>query len=132
MSEDFYLRVNRICAQDARYPSDAYEFVMQALFFTQKRLKRPGHISAQELLDGVKEYAIDQFGPMSHAVLEHWGITATEDLGNIVFNMVENGLLKKTEDDKLEDFKGAYDLKQEFVQGYRRYLEKQIEGNNLL
>lgn len=131
MSEDFYIKVNRIYAKDSRYLPDAYEFVMQALFFTQKKLKRQGHISASELLDGIKEFAIDQFGPLSHTVLEHWGITSTDDFGNIVFNMVENGLLKKTDDDKLEDFKGAYDLKEEFVRGYRRYLEKQVRGKDL-
>jgi uncharacterized repeat protein (TIGR04138 family) len=104
---------------------------MQALFFTQKLLNRKGHISAQELLNGIKEFALEQFGPMSHAVLEHWGIKSTDDLGNIVFNMVQNGLLKKTEDDDLEDFKGVYDLKQEFDRGYRHNLEKQIKEKKL-
>ena len=128
MSDTFLDQVERIYQQDSRYKPESYEFVMQALFFTQKQLNRKGHVSAQELLDGIKEFALEQFGPMSHTVLEHWGIKSTDDLGNIVFNMVQNGLLRKTEDDNLEDFKGVYDLKREFDRGYRRNLEKQIKG----
>ena len=128
MSDTFLDQVEKIYQQDSRYKPESYEFVMQALFFTQKQLNRKGHVSAQELLDGIKEFALEQFGPMSHTVLEHWGIKSTDDLGNIVFNMVQNGLLRKTEDDNLEDFKEVYDLKQEFDRGYRRNLEKQIKG----
>ena len=127
MSNTFSDQVEKIHRQDPRYKAESYEFVMQALFFTQKQLNRKGHVSAQELLDGIKEFALEQFGPMSHTVLEHWGIKSTDDLGNIVFNMVQNGLLRKTEDDNLEDFKGVYDLKREFDRGYRRNLEKQIK-----
>lgn len=127
MAENFFSQLEKIFAKDSRYKPDAYEFIMQALFFTQKRLKRQGHVTAQELLDGIKEFSLEQFGPMAHTVLEHWGIQNTDDFGNIVFNMVENGLLKKTDDDNLEDFKGAYDLRQEFDSGYRRHLEKQIK-----
>lgn len=127
MSDTFLDQVEKIYQQDSRYKPESYEFVMQALFFTQKQLNRKGHVSAPELLDGIKEFALEQFGPMSHTVLEHWGIKSTDDLGNMVFNMVQNGLLRKTEDDNLEDFKGAYDLKQEFDRGYRRNLEKQIK-----
>jgi len=131
MAEDFFAQVGKICEKDPRYRADAYEFMMHALFFTQKQLKREGHVSAQELLNGIKKFALEQFGPLSHAVLEYWGINSTDDFGHIVFNMVENGLLKKTEDDNIEDFKGVYDLKKEFEIGYRRHLEKQIKEGRL-
>jgi len=131
MAEDFFKQVEKICEKDPRYKPDAYEFVMQALFFTQKKLKREGHVNGPELLSGIKDFTIEQFGPMAHIVLDHWGIKSTDDFGNIVFNMVENGLLKKTADDNLEDFKRVYDLKAEIETGYRRHLEKQIKNQKL-
>jgi len=131
MAESFFGKVEKIYEKDPRYKPDAYEFVMQALFFTQKHLKREGHVSAEELLNGIKEFTLEQFGPMAHTVLEHWGIKNTDDFGNIVFNMVENGLLKKTDEDNIEDFKKAYDLKKEFEVGYRRRLEKLIKDQKL-
>ena len=127
MAKDFYNHVERIFEKDPRYHPDAYEFVMHALFYTQKKLKRRGHISAEELLNGIKDFTLEQFGPMAHTVLEHWGITSTDDLGNIVFNMVENGLLRKTEDDDIQDFRGVYDLKQVFEASYRTHLKRQIK-----
>jgi uncharacterized repeat protein (TIGR04138 family) len=126
MSKDFYNQVEKIFKGDPRYKPESYEFVMQALFYTQKRLKREGHISAQELLNGIKDFALEQFGPMAPTVFEHWGITSTDDLGNIVFKMIENGLLKKTEGDSLEDFRAVYDLKETFKTGYRTRLEREI------
>lgn len=128
MADNFFSQVEKIYEKDPRYKPDSYEFVMQALFFTQKQLKRHGHISGQELLSGIKDFSIEQFGPLAHTVLEHWGIKSTDDFGHIVFNMVENGFLKKTDDDNLEDFKGVYDLKTEFETGYRRHLERQIKN----
>jgi uncharacterized repeat protein (TIGR04138 family) len=108
--KDFYQVVEKICAKDIRYKQDSYEFLMQALHFTQGKLKRQGHITGRELLEGIRQFAIDQYGPMAKTVLNHWGITKTEDFGNIVFYMVENKLLSKTETDSIEDFKDVYDF----------------------
>jgi uncharacterized repeat protein (TIGR04138 family) len=107
---DFYQLVEDICAKDNRYKPDSYEFVMQALHFTQGKLKREGHITGRELLEGIREFVIEQYGPMAKTVLNHWGITKTEDFGNIVFNLVENKLLSKTDTDSLGDFKDVYDF----------------------
>jgi len=108
MASKFCDKVTDICQRDRRYKPDAYEFVMQALWFTQKKLKRKDHISGQELLEGIKEFGLDQFGPMAKTVFHHWGIKVTEDFGEIVFNMVENGIMSKAEKDSREDFKNAY------------------------
>jgi uncharacterized repeat protein (TIGR04138 family) len=108
--KDFYLLVEKICAKDCRYKPDAYEFLMQALHFTQNKIKREGHVSGHELLEGIRDFAIEQYGPMAKTVLNHWGITKTEDFGNIVFNMVNSKLLSKTEEDSISDFKSIYDF----------------------
>ena len=114
MESDFYKKIEEITKKDSRYQHDAYEFVMQALWFTQNKLKRKGHVAGRELLTGIKEFALEQYGPMTRSVFEHWGIKATQDFGEIVFNMVENGLLGKTEKDSREDFKNIYDFSEAF------------------
>jgi len=111
---NFYQVVEEICAADQRYKPDAYEFVMQALHFTQNKFKRETHVSGRELLDGIREFAIEQYGPMVKTVLSHWGITKTEDFGNIVFNMVDRKLLSKTEEDSINDFRNIYDFEAVF------------------
>jgi len=114
MNIDFYKKVEEIIKHDFRYKADAYEFLMQALWFTQKKLKRSGHVTGKELLEGIREFALEQYGPLAKTVLEHWGIHSTEDFGEIVFNLVEAGLLKKTEEDSKEDFKDVYDFNEAF------------------
>ena len=104
----FYDVVEELCEKDTRYKSDSYEFVMQALAFTQKKLKKPGHVTGKELLDGIRQYALKTYGPMARTVLEFWGIHTTEDFGNIVFNMITVKLFSKTQDDTIDDFKDVY------------------------
>lgn len=116
-----------IIARDPRYHRDAYLFVREALDHTQKsankeesiRLTRlpaekEKHVTGQQLLAGIREFALAQFGPMTQMVLEEWGIRNCRDFGEIVFNMVESGWLKKTEKDSLEDFDGGYDFNEAF------------------
>ena len=112
--KNFYQTINEIFEKDLRYKPDSYEFVMQALNFTQKKLGREGHITGKELLEGIRLFALEQYGPMAKTVLTHWGIKKTEDFGNIVFNMIEQRLLSKTESDRLEDFKDGYDFESAF------------------
>ncbi len=114
MSIDFHSKIGKIIKKDVRYKADAYEFVMQALWFTQKKLKRNGHISGKELLGGIKEFALDQYGPMAKTVIRHWGINTTEDFGEIVFNMVNSGLMRKNENDSCDEFKNGYDFDKVF------------------
>jgi len=108
--KDFYQVVEEICAKDPRYKPDSYEFLMQALHYTQGKLKRQGHISGKELSEGIRDLTIEQYGPMAKTVLNHWGITRTEDFGNIVFNMIDKELLSKTEGDSIDDFKDVYNF----------------------
>jgi len=82
--------------KDPRYPREAYLFVREALDHTQRILAKDKqgairHISGQELLSGIREYASTQFGPMAMTVLQEWGIHSCQDFGELVFNMVETG-----------------------------------------
>ncbi len=114
MIVDFFKKINDITKRDARYKADAYEFVMEALWFTQKKLRRNGHVTGKELLEGIRDFGLEQFGPMTETVFQNWGITKTEDFGEIVFNMVEHGLMNKTESDSRQDFKNVYNFKEAF------------------
>jgi len=107
--------IEKVSKRDPRYKDDAYFFVLRGLNFTVARLDKPRHLTGQELSEGIRLYAIDQFGPMAREVLEHWGIAATGDFGNIVYNLIEVKLLAKTETDSIDDFKDVYDFKKAFA-----------------
>jgi len=111
--------LEQILARDSRYTREAYFFVREALDFTQKSATKSGrdqvrHVTGQELLDGIREFALQQYGPMTQLLLGEWGLTRCEDFGELVFNMVEAGLLAKTKKDSREDFKGGYDFDDAF------------------
>lgn len=106
--------VREIVGSDPRYATEAYGLVMEALAYTCQRLEREGHVSGHELLDGFRRYVLKEFGPMARLTLAEWGIERGEDVGNIVFNLVDHGLLRKTGEDSIEDFAGAYDFREAF------------------
>lgn len=111
--------LKNILARDPRYTGEAYAFVRAGLDYTVRRLDKPRHVSGQELLDGIREFALAEFGPMTQTVLNGWGIRRTEDIGEIVFNMVETGLLGKTEQDSRADFANGYDFDEAFRKPFR-------------
>lgn len=120
-TKELFRAVQRLCAADPRYASEAYLLTLAALHFTIAALPAPRHITGQELLAGLRQYALDQFGPMARAVLEHWGVRATEDFGRIVFALVEAKVLRKTDADSLEDFRGGYEFDDAFGPGAVTY-----------
>lgn len=104
-----------IVRKDARYGVEAYTFLREALDHTQKAVAKTHknetrHVTGKELLDGIRTYALNTYGPMAITVLDEWGIRRCEDFGELVFNLVEHGLLSKTESDSREDFKDGYDF----------------------
>lgn len=116
---DFDEVVDRIVERDSRFSLEAYGLLREALDFTQQMVHKKSkgkvrHVTGQELLEGVREYALQQFGPMTITVLEEWGIRNTRDIGEIVFNMVENQLLARTDEDSRADFKQGYDFEEAF------------------
>ena len=116
---NFDEKVEMILAKDTRYARGAYAFVRESLDFTQKTIGKENrgqvrHITGQELLDGIRQFALNQFGPMAVTVLEDWGVHNSRDFGEIVFNMVEIELLAKTEKDNRDDFNHGYDFTDAF------------------
>ena len=111
--------VEKILAQDKRYPRDAYVFLREALDFTQKHAGRESrgklrHVTGTELLDGLRQFALQQFGPMTVTVFADWGVQGCRDFGEIVFNMVAVGLLAKTDTDSRVDFQDGYHFSDAF------------------
>lgn len=131
---------------DPRYPMEAYHFVREGLTYAQDVLRlgsnvagadakpesaeRPeseeeasesgteNHISGQQLCEAIREYAIDQYGYMAQVVLKKWGITSTSDFGEIVFNLIEAQLMKKSENDQRSDFDDVYSFDEAFNQRF--------------
>ena len=113
---------------DSRYAYEAFEFICDAVTFTQDRLGRsPGpcdseevnhHVGAGELLRGTCELAVREFGLMAPLVFEYWGVHATDDIGNIVFNLIRIDRLSRSERDDPEDFRDAFDLGRALAEGF--------------
>ena len=112
--KELFKTIDKICARSPRYAPESYLFTLAALHFTVAALPEPRHVTGPELLAGIRQYALDQFGAMSRAVFEHWGVQATEDFGRIVFALVEAQVLGKTEEDSLEDFREVYAFDESF------------------
>ncbi len=107
-------KIQKLIDLNRQYKFEAYSFVRAALHYAMTALPKPRHITGQEFCDGIRRYAIDQFGPLARTVLEYWGVHETLDFGKIVFALVEVGLMRKTEEDTLGDFTNVYDFKAAF------------------
>lgn len=112
--DEYYSKLGEIVEKDPRYDIEAYLFVQEALTFLIGELGRQRHVTGKELLEGIRRYALKEYGPLSRVVLEHWGVRRCGDFGEIVFNMVDKKLLGKTERDSKEDFADGYDFEEAF------------------
>jgi uncharacterized repeat protein (TIGR04138 family) len=115
--------LDSIMASDPRYQRDAYVFLRDGLDYTTKQHKKARgttvrHVTGPELLQGLRQYALKEFGPMVMTVFESWGIHSCEDIGNMVFNLIGAGIFGKTEEDSIEDFKNVYDFEEVFVKPF--------------
>lgn len=122
--------IAKLLKDDRRYKIDAYAFVFEALNYAHSQLgmgaDRPTegeeepeegsareaerHLTGQQLCEGIRQYALDQYGYMAQCVLNSWGVYTTGDFGEIVFNLIGIGQMRKTPDDKREDFEGVFDF----------------------
>jgi uncharacterized repeat protein (TIGR04138 family) len=123
--------LSKIVELDPRYHRDAYMFLRDSLEFTQKVISKANknqvrHISGKELLNGIREYALLTYGPMTATVFAEWGIRSCEDFGNMVFLMVENNLLRKQEQDSPADFKNGYSFDEAFRKPFLPSLKKSV------
>jgi uncharacterized repeat protein (TIGR04138 family) len=115
-----------IVRRDPRFHADAYLFLFGALEHTAQELRRVRdipreqrmRITGEELVRGVRDYGHGEFGPLAKVVLESWGVSETRHIGDIVFNLVDSGLLRKDEKDKREDFDDVFDFQSALVDAY--------------
>ena len=110
--------MDRIRLRDARFTEHAYLFVLSALEFCQTRLLERRHITGRELTIACRDLALERFGVMARLVLEHWGVRSTADIGDIVFTLVDLGLLISQPNDTRDDFCEVYDFDQAFERDY--------------
>jgi len=108
----------RIRARGGQYHERAYLFVLATIEFLQNRIEVRRHVSGPELAWACRDFAQQQFGLLAQGVLTHWGITRTEDLGRIVFTLVEVGLLVTQPGDTESDFEGVYQFADAFGDSY--------------
>lgn len=135
MSEEVHPIV-QLLRNDPRYTIEAYQFVREALSYAQDVLglgsdqppqeeefdpRQPSerHLTGQQLCEAIRKYAIEQYGYMAKVVLNRWGVTKTGDFGNIVYNLIEVGMMKKSAEDRREDFNDVYDFDEAFNQKFQ-------------
>ena len=126
-------RILELCRETPHYAYEAYEFVCEAVSFTMKRLGRAKsdsskqaadqHVSGEELLRGVCDLAIREFGLMAPVVFKQWGIRNTDDVGKMVFNLIKVELLSKSDRDAPEDFHELFDLHRALSEGFELMLD---------
>ena len=116
--QDFTEAIAQVISTDGRYSPAAYDFVREALGVAVGKFQGSNedqHVTGQQLLEGVRLHALNEFGPMAHTTLDLWGIRRGEDVGNIVYNLIEVGYFGRNDGDSLEDFAGGYDFEDAFV-----------------
>lgn len=136
-------RLFELLREDRRYRPDAYAFVSESLDYAQNVLQlgnaRPSeplpeeivaergdpavdtgenHISGGDLCEAARLHAMNLYGRMAKVVLENMGIRRTRDIGNIVFNLINIGEMRKTAEDKIDDFDEVFEFETAFDQGY--------------
>jgi uncharacterized repeat protein (TIGR04138 family) len=126
--------IAELLRQDKRFRFEAYVFVFEALRFAQEKMglgaenlvnsdepdeEPERHVTGQQLCEAMRRYAHEQYGRLAKQVLNHWGVTSTSDFGEIVFNLIEIGQMKKTPDDRREDFDDVFDFDEAFEHGFQ-------------
>ncbi len=106
-----------IVAKDKRYDARAYALLMDVVHYLSGEEGK--HVSGEDILDEFKERALDQYGPMTYTVLTEWGLTCTEDVGEMMFNLVEARRIRKNDEDSAESFSGGYDFRETFLAPYQ-------------
>ena len=130
----FHEALTQILAEDASYHADAYFFIRESIQFASKIMKKPArgpqrHFTAAELLEAIRQYALREYGPMAKTVINSWGIHNCPDFGQIVFNLVNKNILRKTESDSIHDFDRGYDFESAFRNPYLSSCETQCHSS---
>ena len=110
--------MDQIRLREQRFHEHAYLFVLSALEFCQSRLAERRHIAGRELARACRDLALERYGVMARLVLEHWGLRTTQDIGDVVFTLVDLGLLISQPADSRLDFVDVFDFDQAFERDY--------------
>lgn len=110
--------MDRIRLREPRFDERAYLFVLAGLEYCQQRLPDRRHLTGRELAVGCRDLALERYGVLARVVLEHWGLRSSADLGDIVFTLVELGLLVSQPNDSKEDFADVFDFTDAFDRNY--------------
>ena len=136
---DLHLSLLQLLSEDDRYKPEAYFFVRDALTYAQEELGLgrksrsiegavgEAHLTGQELCHAIRQYAISEYGFLAIAVFRNWGITRTGDFGEIVYNMIKHDVMRKSENDRREDFDDVYDFDHAFVKQFEFRIEVEEE-----
>ncbi|RIK78934.1 MAG: hypothetical protein DCC67_11110 [Planctomycetota bacterium] len=121
--------IAELLRRDRRYHFDAYVFVFEALRYAQEKMglgaeapadeQAERHVTGQQLCEAMRRYAHEQYGYLAKQVLNHWGVRSTSDFGEIVFNLIKIGQMKKTADDRREDFDDVFDFDEGFQHSFQ-------------
>ena len=128
-NERFDDAVSAILSTDTRYPREAYTLITAALDYTIRGIhaehralddsSEGPHVSGQQLAEGLRDYMLSEFGPFAKGLLEDLNINSTDDIGELVYNLIEVGAFGKTDSDKKSDFHAVYDFEETFVLPFR-------------
>jgi uncharacterized repeat protein (TIGR04138 family) len=110
--------MDRIRIREPRFDEQAYLFVLSALEMCQAQMTMRRHISGVELANACRELALERYGLMAHVVLEHWGLSCTADIGDIVFTLVDMGFLLSQPQDTRDEFADVFDFDLAFERDY--------------
>jgi uncharacterized repeat protein (TIGR04138 family) len=121
-------KILEMIREDPRYTYEAYDFVCDAVTYTQDRLGRmpaspddhddDHHVSGAELLRGACDLAVREFGMMAPVVFRAWGIRTTDDFGALVFKLIQADRLSKSDSDDPDDFHDVFDLEKALTEGF--------------
>ncbi len=131
---DFHDAVEQVLTDDSKFSGDSYYFLQEVLLQAVERQRKDTggenrHVTGAELLEVFRDRALAQFGPMAMTVLQEWGISKSEDVGDMVFNLIEAGAFGKSEHDKREDFMNGYKFYDVFVAPFLPDRKQIIDGN---
>lgn len=112
---DLLQTIRKVATRRGVFRAEAYFFVMEALESAMAEREEPGHISGSDLLESIRRLGSERYGVMAGDVFNDWGVHATVDFGRIVFHLVEEGLLRKRDQDRLSDFIDGFDFREAFT-----------------
>ena len=118
MTPDIETAILDLALKHGSNKPNAYKVTLDAVQYTLNRLPEKRHVTGHELLQGMRDLALSAFGPMARTVFQEWGIQRTEDFGEIVFQLVEAGLLGKTDADRRSDFARGFDFQEAFERNF--------------